>query len=314
MLKRFLSIGKVQIGLGIMGLFILVAFAGQPFATHVLNMSPADIDYNTIGGLPPDTDHWLGTTSAGQDVLVWMLVGTQTSIFVGLTSAILGTILTVVIGAWAGFAGGVMDRILNGFILVFTTIPTFAILFIIAAATQSSNWLLVSIVIACLEWSGGARMIRAQTMSLRGRDFTTALRTVGESQWRIILVEVMPHLLGVISPMFLTLIAAGVNMQASLAFLGIGDPSQPSWGLMINWAMTQNALFRGMWWWFVPPGMALALVGFATTMINFGLDEITNPTLSTKRMKLMRKFVRDKNRKAAVKTAAPAAPEAVSAS
>ena len=208
-------------------------------------------------------------------------------------------VLTVVIGTWAGFSGGWIDRFLDGFILVFANIPTFAILFMIAGVMQNAGWLLVSLVIGCFEWSGGARQIRAQAMSLRGRDFTTALRTIGESQSHIVLSEVMPHLLGLISPMFLRLIAAGVNMQASLAFLGIGDPSMPSWGLMINWAMTQNALFRGLWWWFIPPGLALALIGFATTMINFGLDEVTNPTLSTKRMKLMRKFEKAKKLAAA---------------
>lgn len=294
MLKRFLSLGKVQVGLGIMAVFFIVAIFGQWFTDTVLGITPQDVDYATIGGTPPDSTHWLGTTSQGQDVFAWMMYGTRTSILVGLASAVIGTVLTVVIGAWAGFSGGRMDRFLNGVILVFSNFPVFALLFIIAAAFQNANWLVVAVVIGCVEWAGGARQIRAQAMSLRGRDFTTALRTVGESNSRIILSEAMPHLLGVISPMFLGLIAAGVNMQAALAFLGIGNPSEPSWGLMINWAMTQNALFRGQWWWFVPPGLALALIGFATTMINFGLDEITNPTLSTKRMKLMNKFLKDK--------------------
>lgn len=299
MVKRFLGVGKVQVGLAIMLFFILVAILGQPFCTHVLHTSPYQVDYMTLGGTAPGGKHWLGTTSAGQDVLAWMLYGTRNSVVVGLASAVIGTVLTVVIGTWAGFSGGWIDRFLNGFILVFANIPTFAILFMIAGVMQNAGWLLVSLVIGCFEWSGGARQIRAQAMSLRGRDFTTALRTIGESQSHIVLSEVMPHLLGLISPMFLRLIAAGVNMQASLAFLGIGDPSMPSWGLMINWAMTQNALFRGLWWWFIPPGLALALIGFATTMINFGLDEVTNPTLSTKRMKLMRKFEKAKKLAAA---------------
>lgn len=296
MVRRFLSIPKVQIGLGIMAVFFMIAIFGQAFATNVLHIAPADVDYTAIGGLPPDSTHWLGTTAQGQDVLAWMLYGTRTSMLVGISSAIIGTVLTIIIGAWAGFSGGVTDRILNGTILVFANIPVFALLFIIAAAFQNANWVLVSIVIGGVEWAGGARQIRAQAMSLRGRDFTTALRTVGESRSRIILVEVMPHLLGVISPLFLGLIAAGVNMQASLAFIGIGNPSEPSWGLMINWAMNQNALFRGMWWWFIPPGLALCLIGFATTMINFGLDEITNPTLSSKRMSLVRRFTRQLRR------------------
>ncbi len=305
MLRRFLSIGKVQIGLAIIALFTLTALLGPWFSTNVLGMTPQQVDYMNMNGSPPSAEHWLGTTSQGQDVMAWMLHGTRTSMLVGFASAVIGTVLTVVIGAWAGFSGGLVDRFLNGAILVFGNFPTFALLFIVAAAFQNANWLLVSIVIGGIEWAGGARQIRAQTMSLRGRDFTTALRTVGESRARIILVEVMPHLLGVISPMFLGLIAAGVNQQAALAFLGIGNPSEPSWGLMINWAMTQNALFRGLWWWFIPPGLALCLIGFATTMVNFGLDEITNPTLSSRRMKLMRLFLREKARRDRDRSARP---------
>lgn len=299
MWKRFLLNTKVQIGLAIILAFVIMAIFGQWFTESVLGLTPQKVDYTAIGGAPPSAAHPLGVTSQGQDVLAWMMYGTRTSMLVGFSSAIIGTVLTVVIGAWAGFSGGLVDRFLNGAILVFGNFPVFAVLFIIAAIFQNANWILVSIVIGCIMWAGGARQIRAQTMSLRGRDFTTALRTLGESNWRIILVEVLPHLLGVISPMFLGLIAAGVNQQAALAFLGIGNPSEPSWGLMINWAMTQNALFRGLWWWFVPPGLALALIGFATTMINFGLDEITNPTLSSHRMKLMRKYEAAKTKRAA---------------
>ena len=162
--------------------------------------------------------------------------------------------------------------------------------------------IVVSLLIGLFEWTGGARRIRAQALSLRGRDFTTALRTVGESKLRIVFVEVMPHMFGIISPIFLTLIAAGVGMQASMAMLGIGSAAEPSWGLIINYAFGMNALFRGMWWWFVPPGLCLALLGSATTMVNFGLDEITNPTLSSKRLSLMRKFLKRNRRRSTPST------------
>lgn len=296
MLARFLSLRKVQIGLGIMAVFLIAAVFGEPFSQHVLGWDPYAFDENAMG-VAPSAEHWLGTTSSGQDVLSWLLHGARNSILVGLASAVIGTGLSVIIGTIAGFSGGAVDRLLNGVILVVQNIPSFAILFMIAGLLQDANWLLVSLIIGGLEWTGGARGIRAQAMSLRGRDFTAALRTVGERPLRIIMVEVMPHLSGIISPMFLRLIAAGVGMQASLAFLGIGSAADPSWGLMINYATTQNALFNGQWWWFGPPGICLALIGFATTMINFGLDEVTNPTLSSKRMALMRRFLKDKKRR-----------------
>jgi peptide/nickel transport system permease protein len=241
-------------------------------------------------GFAPSSTHLLGTTSSGQDVMAWMLYGANTSMKVGLLSAVIGTTLTVIVGLLAGFCGGLVDKVLNGITLVFQNIPSFAILFIVAGLIQDASWVLISFIIGFFEWPAGARGIRAQTLSLRGRDFTTALTTIGESRIRIVFVETLPHLMGIISPMFLRLIAAGVNMQAALAFIGLGNASLPSWGLMINYATTQNALFNGQWWWFVPPGVAIALIGFATTMVNFGFDEITNPTLSTKRMKILRKF------------------------
>ena len=289
MLKRFLSVPKVQVGLGIIGFFTLVALVGKPFATYVLHRSPTDVFLDAMGS-PPSLAHPMGTTVSGQDVLTWMLHGTYNSMFVGFVSAIIATILALVIGTLAGFLKGWPDSLINGFILVFQNIPSFPVLIIMAAFWRDMPLVVVALMVGIFEWTGGARRIRAQTMSLRGRDFTTALRTVGESKLRIILVEVMPHLFGIVSPMFLTAIAAGVSMQASIAMLGIGSAADPSWGLIINYAFQQNALFRGMWWWFVPPGIALALLGFATTMVNFGLDEVTNPTLSSRRMKLMAKF------------------------
>jgi peptide/nickel transport system permease protein len=302
MFARFISLRKVQVGLGIMVLFLIAAAFGQWFSQNVLGWTPYQFD-STAMGQGPSPEHWMGTTSSGQDALSWLLYGARSSMLVGLMSAVIGTGLSVVVGTVAGFSGGAVDRFLNGVILVVQNIPSFAILFMIAGLLQDANILLVSVIIGGLEWTGGARAIRAQAMSLRGRDFTAALRTVGEHPLRVILVEVLPHLSGIISPMFLRLIAAGVGMQASLAFLGIGSAAEPSWGLMINYATTQNALFNGQWWWFGPPGICLALIGFATTMVNFGLDEVTNPTLSSKRMALMRKFLKQKKREDTVEQA-----------
>ncbi|WP_163542112.1 ABC transporter permease [Occultella kanbiaonis] len=287
--RRFLADRKVQIGLAIIGFFTLVALLGKPFATHVLHRTPEDVFLDAMGA-GPSLAHPLGTTVSGQDVLTWMLYGTYNSMYVGFLSAIIATVIALVIGTVSGYMGKAVDRVLNAFILVFQNIPSFPVLIIAAAFWRDMPLAMVALLVGLFEWTGGARRIRAQTMSLRGRDFTTALRTVGESRPRIVLVEVMPHLFGIVSPLFLTAIAAGVTMQASIAMLGIGSAGDPSWGLIINYAFQQNALFRGMWWWFVPPGICLALLGFATTMVNFGLDEVTNPTLSSHRMRLMKKF------------------------
>lgn len=290
MLRRFVTNPKVAVGLSIIGLFTVVALLGRPFATHVLGRTPQSIDASAMGAAP-SWSHPFGTTASGQDVLTWMLHGTYNSMFVGFASAIIASVIAIAMGTAAGFLGGFADRLLNGLILVFQNIPSFPVLIIAATFWREMPLIVVSVLIGLFEWTGGARRIRAQALSLRGRDFTTALRTIGESRLRIVFVEVMPHLFGILSPIFLTLIAAGVAMQASMAMFGIGSAAEPSWGLIINYAFGMNALFRGMWWWFVPPGLCLALLGFATTMVNFGLDEITNPTLSSKRLTLMRRFL-----------------------
>lgn len=299
MARRFLTHPKVVIGLVIIGFFTLVALLGRPFSTHVLGRSPQSIFADAMGQAP-SLAHPMGTTVSGQDVLTWMLHGTYNSMFVGFASAIIASVIAIAMGTAAGFLGGTVDRLLNGVILVFQNIPSFPVLIIAATFWREMPLIVVSVLIGLFEWTGGARRIRAQALSLRGRDFTTALRTIGESKARIVFVEVMPHLFGIVSPIFLTLIAAGVGMQAAMAMLGVGSAAEPSWGLIINYAFGQNALFRGMWWWFVPPGLCLALLGFATTMVNFGLDEITNPTLSSKRLTLMRRFLARRRREAAV--------------
>jgi peptide/nickel transport system permease protein len=233
MLRRFLANPKVVIGLSIIGLFTLVALLGKPFASEVLGRTPQSIFPDAMG-VAPSLTHPLGTTVSGQDVFTWMLYGTYNSMFVGFASAIIASVISIAMGTAAGFLGGIVDRFLNGVILIFQNLPSFPVLIIAATFWREMPLIVVSILIGLFEWTGGARRIRAQALSLRGRDFTTALRTIGESKARIVFVEVMPHLFGILSPIFLTLIAAGVGMQASMAMLGIGSAAEPSWGLIIN--------------------------------------------------------------------------------
>lgn len=110
------------------------------------------------------------------------------------------------------------------------------------------------------------------------------------------MVEIVPHLGGIISAMFLPALVAGIFAESSLAFLGIGNTNGMSWGMQIGQAQQQGALLRGMWWWFLPPGICIALIGFATAMVNFGLDEITNPSLNARLTSITRKFNRKRDR------------------
>ncbi|MFC7620880.1 ABC transporter permease [Microlunatus sp. GCM10028923] len=298
MLRRFLSITKVRVGLAIFVAMFAVGFIGPWLMMDVLGMDPLIVDTTRLAA-PPSPEHWLGTTASGQDVLLRIVLGTRGSLLVGLTSALIATGIALIVGITAGYLGGAVDAVINAVINVFLTMPSFVVLLMIAAAFRDLNWVMVSVIIGVFEWPGTARSIRAQAMSLRGRDFTAALRTIGERPWRIVLVELAPHLNGLASSLFLSAFVAGIFAQSGMAFLGIGNASEYSWGTEINLASGQNALFRGLWWWFLPPGLAIALLGFATALINFGLDEVTNPALSSKRAAIVRRFLAERRKRRA---------------
>lgn len=278
-MPRILFNPKVATGVLILAFFAVIAVFGAWFVESVLGINPVAVDYEAIAAAP-SAEHWLGTNMSGQDVFAQLVIGARGSVVVGALSGTIATVLAVLVGTTSGYLGGHTDRTINAIVNVLMTLPGFALLFIIAGYVKNPGYLLVAMVIGLLAWPGGARVIRSQTLSLRSRDFTSALRTSGESTPRIIVVEVIPHLYGIISAMFLHALVGGIFAEASLAFLGLGDTSGITWGTMIAQAQSSGSILRGQWWYFLPPGFCIALIGFATAMINFGLDEVTNPKLN----------------------------------
>ncbi|WBB57661.1 ABC transporter permease [Streptomyces sp. WMMC500] len=278
MLKRLTRGWKVRLGLTVFGLFVLAAVAGPWVTDHLLHTSPTAIDLDAVA-TGPSGDHLLGTTASGQDVLAQVVVGARQSMLAGLVASVLGTFIAVVVGVTAGLAGGAVDTVLTGLTNVFLTMPGFALIFVISGYVQGGGPIVIGVIIGAFGWAGGTRAIRAQTLSLRNRDFVTAARMLGESRWRLAMVEVLPHLVGWISAMFLGGFVGGVLAESGLAFLGIADASTTSWGIMISEAQQGNALITGMWWWFAPPGLCIALLGASVTLVNFGIDEVSNPRL-----------------------------------
>lgn len=291
MLNGFLRNSKVRIGLGVFAAFLLLALLGPWFVSSVMGTTPRAIDYDALGQ-PPSANHLLGTTLPGSDVLAQVIVGARGSVFVGITSAVLATVIAALVGVPSGFLGGRLDHGLTAFTNLFLTLPSFALTLIIAGYVQGAAWWVIALIIAAFEWPGGARTLRSQTMSLRGRDFTVAMRMLGESKTRLVFAEVMPHMTGIVSAMFLRACVAGVFAEAALSFLGIGTTGSVSWGTIISEAQGQSAILNGLWWWFVPPGLCIALLGTATALVNFGIDEISNPRLSAANRKLMKRFRR----------------------
>jgi peptide/nickel transport system permease protein len=162
---------------------------------------------------------------------------------------------------------------------LFLVIPALPLLVVLTSFLPSASYLVVAVVISVTGWAWGARVLRAQTLSLRQLDYVQAARAAGERAWRIILFEILPNEVAIVASSFLFTVLFAILTDAGLIFLGLGDTSQWSWGLILYWAQNNEALTVGAWWWFVPPGLCIALVGVALALINFGLDELINPRL-----------------------------------
>lgn len=270
---RRLGSPKIAVGLVIILFFVLVAIFGPIF----YKTSPSSI--NAPATQPPSFSHLLGTTESGQDVLAQMIHGTGATLVVGFGAAVVATFLSILIGIAAGLAGGVLDELLSALSNVFLVIPGLPLVIVLAAYLHTDSTALVALVIAVTGWAWGARVIRAQTLSLRHRDFVEAARATGESWGRIVFMEIFPNEAAIVASSFLFTVIFAILTAASLAFLGIGNLDTWSWGTILYWAQNDSALELGAWWWFVPPGVAIAVLGAALALVNFGVDELINPRL-----------------------------------
>jgi len=263
---------KVATGSVIVGIFLLVALFGPIFVPASANT----ISHN--GSLAPSAAHWLGTTSLGQDIFGQLILGTQTSVLWGFFSGILVTVLSIVIGLVGGYFGGVVDEILSFVTNVFLVLPGIPLMLVLASYVPPGS-LTIALVVAGTSWAFGARMLRAQTLSMRSREFVTAARSNGESTWRIIFYEIFPNQISLVAANFVSTMIQVILAFATLQFLNLGDSLQASWGGMLYWANSQNALLAGQWWWFIPPGACIAVLGAGLSLINFGIDEVADPRL-----------------------------------
>ncbi len=269
--------GKVRAGLLIAIFFVLLALLGPLLAQYSPDATGPDVL------APPSGQHWLGTTQLGEDVFAQFVYGARISLAVGVFAAVISKIIAVLIGVIGGYVRGVTDDLLYILTAVFLVIPGMPLLIVLTGYLPNRGIQAVAVVIAITSWAGSARVLRAQTMSLRSRDFVEAARATGESRWRIIFTEVIPNELPLIASGFLFMVIGGVMAEAGLSFLGLGSLTTVSWGSMLYFAQSAQAFLYGAWWWFVPPGLAIALLGAGLALINFGIDEYSNPRLRTGR-------------------------------
>ncbi len=266
---------KAKIGAGIFALFILIAIIGPAIAPYDPSLTTSQ-----TAAAPPNIHHLLGTTSTGQDVLSQLLVGMRSTVVLGLMTGVIATTLAVVVGVSAGFLGGAADEFLSLITNVFLVLPALPLLIVLLGYLPANTGELpVAIVLSGLGWPWGARVVRAQTLTLRNRDYVLAARESGEKNWRIIFFEILPNEVSLIAAGFVSTVLYAILTSVALAFIGLSSFSGWSLGTMLYWAQSQEAIQLGAWWWYMPPGFAVALLGMSLVLLNFGLDELGNPRL-----------------------------------
>ncbi len=267
---------KVIAGLVIIAAFAILTLVGP----WVAPFSPNDNSF--AQNLHPSAAHWLGTSNLGADIFSQLLNGARATMVVGFIAGLVATVLSVIIGITAGYIGGGTDEGLSLTANVFLAIPGLPLLIVLLSylpAAGRSNTLLIGVIIAITGWAWGARVLRAQTLSVKRRDFVEAARIIGESRIRIMFSEVLPNLVAIVASSFLFTMLYAIGTYIALAYLGVTSTSVWNWGTMLYWAQNSNAPLTGAWWWFVPPGLCIALVGMGLALLNFGVDEFINPRL-----------------------------------
>ena len=317
-LMTLISNRKSLVGLVILGTFILVALFAPLIAPYppkadrvvsVVTLSPpttdeeqlkeetpnADLDIltyrstttkeyqKTIHYFPlrakPSAAHILGTDQAGHDLFSQLVWGSRVSLFVGLATGLFVTLVALALSLVSGYLGGLVDDVISFFTNVMLVIPGLPLMIVIAAYVTMRGVAPIIIILCISEWPYPTRLLRSQVLTLKNRDFVRVSAALGEHTLFIVFREILPNMISIAMAEFFAMSMLAMLGEATLEFIGLGNVAVVSWGTILFWAQTNGALLSGAWWWFLPPGLAIALVGTSFVLINFAIDEISNPRL-----------------------------------
>jgi peptide/nickel transport system permease protein len=267
---------KARTGMIILGVIVVVAVFAPQLAPH----SPTATTFTPYLG--PNSVNWLGTTGNGQDVFSQLLYGARVSLLVGLGAGAMATAVAVSLGLIAGYRPGVVDELIGFLTNLVLVIPGIPLMIILAAYLSNHSVWTVVLVVAFTGWATGARVMRSQTATLRTRDFVASAVFSGDRLPRVVFREILPNMASLVAASFLSAATAAVLAEASLEFLGLGNPATVSWGTILYAAEQQNAMLTGQWLMVLAPGLAIALLMTSLTLINFGIDALSNPRLREK--------------------------------
>jgi len=254
--------------------FILVAILGPlfiPFST----MQFGEVEDIL---LPPSTKHLLGTDDMGRDVLANLISGSRISLLVGAVATAISMIIGTSIGILAGYFGKGIDNLLMRFTDFFLVIPWLPLMMVLAAILGTNLWNII-FVIGITGWAGTARVVRAQTLSIKERQFVERTISIGAGSAHIMLRHILPNVFPLVFANTVLVAAVAIVSETTLSFLGLGDPTMASWGMMLHYAFEGGATAAGAYWYYLPPGICVVLVVLAFTLLGYAFDEILNPKL-----------------------------------
>jgi peptide/nickel transport system permease protein len=229
--------------------------------------------------LGPSLQHPLGTDGLGRDMFAVMVIGIPNTFKIGFLAGAVGVAIGATIGLFAGYYRGVADTIFSSFADVMLVIPTLAVLITVSAYVRVVTVELMAVIVGLLAWPLSARVIRAQTLSLRERLFVQVAKLSGQNDFEIITLQILPNLTAYLAASFVGAVSGGILASVGLEVLGLGPQNVPTIGRTLFYAFKYTALFKGMWWWWAPPVVTLAIIFTGLFWISLSLDKYANPRL-----------------------------------
>jgi peptide/nickel transport system permease protein len=278
-LKKFIDAMRIIVKnrKGFVGLILLLIPVSMAVAPNLIApYNPWDIVDKPF--LPPSSKHLLGTNDVGQDIFSELIYGSRISLLVGVSAAIAAVFIGTIVGLFTGFYGGLLDDILSTITDVMLLLPILPFM-ILMAALLGQGYQNIVLTIAVFTWPGIARLIKAQVMSLKNFPYIEAAKAYGASSMRLMFRHILPQIYPLIVAFVILRTGGAILAEAALSFLGLGDPTQKSWGGMIYWAMNSGAISSGRWWWIVAPGIMITITVEATALIGYAIEEYVNPRL-----------------------------------
>lgn len=261
--------------------FVFVAIFGPWLAPYDPNERTAMPDGSLAYLQPPSSEHWLGTTNLGRDIFSQLVVGARAALIVGGLAALAEAVIGVLLGLIAGYFKGWVDNVIMRALDVAYSLPVEPVAIVLLVFLGQSLWTVV-LAIVLLSWRSAARVIRAQVLSVSARSFVKGARAAGASDWRIIFRHILPNILP-IGVVYLPVgFGTAIVAEASISFLGFGDPDVATWGKMLREVFDAGATGTAVWW-VLAPGLAITIVVSSVFFVTRGFENILNPRLGARR-------------------------------